>query len=644
MGLLCSLESSPSTSPAETLEIFIISLPRPSLTMPHVPHRQPARHPKRQGLNRFNRLLSQAFIAVDNGARLRVGASIAQMSLSGFHYRYTTRTADPHSLKHALSFAEERQIVKTLLIHGRNGRFMKRSDLKDAVRALVSTFSEERQKKLRFKDNRPGDNFCRLFEKRHSDCLSFRKPSKQEAKRFLATNADVLTTHLASIERLINEHHIDPKRILNLDESGISAAKDDVKISRSKVYCTRGTRPEPPQAQFSNVNRITILACVHASGETSRPMFVLQGTRMRYRKLRGPGTNESRLQTIGDVLPRGAMVATRQDVAGVDSANFSTWAKQLVLDLSDLTKNDRKVLLTYDGYRSHMSVDTLELFRENNIIAYALPAHTSGSTQPLDVAVFAPWKNNFREMLETFVAGKPVLEQVVDEFDVCELLSKAYTNAFTPENIRSGFRGAGIYPLDEIRLLRHARPLSLEQPDVTVDVDTMCQMFDEKRRLASEELLYKPQVLQSGFIDSTKGVVLTSDAAMELLRQEELVRVQKLETHRRKQALKERAVEDAAENSRVERYKFEEWAMKRRAEMYGESCVLPRPLKMRRLLARQRSRVQHRENWDPDWFEEWQRKKNDSLVSIDQWEVFPDEPSPASSDLDRFRPHILSTE
>lgn len=33
---------------------------------------------------------------------------------------------------------------------------------------------------------------------------------------FLAANADVRMTHLAAIERLIDEHNIDPQRILNL--------------------------------------------------------------------------------------------------------------------------------------------------------------------------------------------------------------------------------------------------------------------------------------------------------------------------------------------------------------------------------------------------------------------------------------------
>ena len=49
---------------------------------------------------------------------------------------------------------------------------------------------------------------------------------------------------------------------------------------------------------------------------------------------------------------------------------------------------NRKVLLVLDGYRSHMTYQALRILRNGGVIVYALPAHTSGYTQPLDVSVF----------------------------------------------------------------------------------------------------------------------------------------------------------------------------------------------------------------------------------------------------------------
>lgn len=45
-----------------------------------------------------------------------------------------------------------------------------------------------------------------------------------------------------------------------------------------------------------------------------------------------------------------------------------------------------------------MSIEALEVLNDAGFIAYALPAHTSGTTQPLDVAVFGSWKSHYRDV------------------------------------------------------------------------------------------------------------------------------------------------------------------------------------------------------------------------------------------------------
>jgi hypothetical protein len=45
-------------------------------------------------------------------------------------------------------------------------------------------------------------------------------------------------------------------------------------------------------------------------------------------------------------------------------------------------RNGEKVLLTLDGHRSHISVGLVDWARENNIVFFILPAHTSHILQP----------------------------------------------------------------------------------------------------------------------------------------------------------------------------------------------------------------------------------------------------------------------
>ena len=47
-----------------------------------------------------------------------------------------------------------------------------------------------------------------------------------------------------------------------------------------------------------------------------------------------------------------------------------------------------------------MTFRVLDMFHRAGIIAYALPAHTNGVTQPLDVGVFGPFKIHLRNLVE----------------------------------------------------------------------------------------------------------------------------------------------------------------------------------------------------------------------------------------------------
>ena len=78
----------------------------------------------------------------------------------------------------------------------------------------------------------------------------------------------------------------------------------------------------------------------------------------------------------------------RRDACCVNSECFYKWAKYFIEYVKDLTTGSRKLLLTFDGYPSHMSLKVMQLFYENGIVVYALHAHTSGRTQPCDVHLF----------------------------------------------------------------------------------------------------------------------------------------------------------------------------------------------------------------------------------------------------------------
>lgn len=111
------------------------------------------------------------------------------------------------------------------------------------------------------------------------------------------------------------------------------------------------------------------MAVFSTDRETAPPLFVCKGARLPFRFVTEAG--EKVVQTYSNYLPRGAVLAMRDQNGGVDSENFYRWAQLLVKSVKDLTVNGRKLLLTYNASRAFLSLRVLELFLENGIIVYA---------------------------------------------------------------------------------------------------------------------------------------------------------------------------------------------------------------------------------------------------------------------------------
>ncbi len=165
------------------------------------------------------------------------------------------------------------------------------------------------------------------FARRHEDRLRFAKPDRQEGKRFAAANAEALTTHFATLEKLIKEHGLDAARIWNLDETGGTPGKDVSGVCTSRRFLRRGGIGDAKVAHFANVKRSTMMPVVSAAGDAGPVLFVFKGKSLPYRRVARGGVIVT--ETFADYLPRGAVVASREDRGGVDSVNFFNWARRL---------------------------------------------------------------------------------------------------------------------------------------------------------------------------------------------------------------------------------------------------------------------------------------------------------------------------
>ena len=102
-------------------------------------------------------------------------------------------------------------------------------------------------------------------------------------------------------------------------------------------------------------------------------------------------------------------------------------------------------LLIYDGHLSHVWYGTLELARQQKVTIIKLPPHTTDLLQPLDVAVFKSLKDHWGDILfQQFSMSRNKLTK--SEFATVLSSEDVWKNAFTPENIKQGFRKCGISP------------------------------------------------------------------------------------------------------------------------------------------------------------------------------------------------------
>jgi hypothetical protein len=101
--------------------------------------------------------------------------------------------------------------------------------------------------------------------------------------------------------------------------------------------------------------------------------------------------------------------------------------------------------LSYDGHESHVS-DAFEKYcQDNNIITLCIPSHSSHITQSFDVGCFSVMKRMYGREIEDFI--KAVVTHIT-KLEFFYAFKAAYERIMTSENVRAGFRGAGLAPFD----------------------------------------------------------------------------------------------------------------------------------------------------------------------------------------------------
>ena len=103
-------------------------------------------------------------------------------------------------------------------------------------------------------------------------------------------------------------------------------------------------------------------------------------------------------------------------------------------------------LLIYDNHFTHITIASITVAKESGLTLLTLPPHCSHRMQPLDVCVFAQFKRFYAHYADVYQRSLP--GRAITIYKVASLASSAIIKAFTPENIKLGFKRTGIYLLN----------------------------------------------------------------------------------------------------------------------------------------------------------------------------------------------------
>ena len=259
--------------------------------------------------------------------------------------------------------------------------------------------------------------------KRRWPAVRLAKPQKLSLVRAKSASKPVIEKYYNDLESVMTEHNLTdkPERIFNIDETGIT-----MEHTPAKIVCSSDTTPQ--SITSSRGKNMTIIGCGSAAGFRLPPFYVFPGKRWNGELMEGTSPGSA-----------GCMTESGWSNSVVFQNYLETHFKRYV------PLNGEKTLILFDGHKSHVNLTLSEWGKQNNVVFFVLPPHTSHITQPLDVGCFGPLKSAYHRECQAFLRNNP--GQQITKYDVGGISSKAYNKAITADNLISSFRKTGIFPL-----------------------------------------------------------------------------------------------------------------------------------------------------------------------------------------------------
>ncbi|KZS03448.1 Uncharacterized protein APZ42_033824 [Daphnia magna] len=278
------------------------------------------------------------------------------------------------------------------------------------------------------------------FLKRNQS-LSIRKPEANSQARAAGFNEPVVQLFYDKLDEVYVKHKFPAHSVWNGDETGNSTVLPPI-----EVIAPKGMKQVQQTVSAERGENITMLAFVSASGSTIPPIFVFP------RKKPNPN---------------------------------------LLLGSPATKKNPVSFLM--DNHSSHLEFPCVKFAKENSIILLTFPPHCSHKLQPIDVAVYFPFKRALRHSHNEWLQSNPGGIK-----DIAGLTQVPFVTKIVAENIIAGFKKSGIWPFN-----RNAIPSSQFTPSRVTDRPDATQHTNTTEDVADEA--FAGSSIESNNVNSTIG-------------------------------------------------------------------------------------------------------------------------------------------
>lgn len=109
---------------------------------------------------------------------------------------------------------------------------------------------------------------------------------------------------------------------------------------------------------------------------------------------------------------------------------------------------ENKILIIMDNHETHISLEAILYSRANGIVLLSFPPHCTHQMQPLDKAIFGPFKSRIKKSFNDYILNNP--GKPITIYEIAKLSADPYLQSFSINNIVNSFSSTGIWPINSL--------------------------------------------------------------------------------------------------------------------------------------------------------------------------------------------------